>query len=105
MPFYEPEIEEQEVINLQENLCVHVIASYNPLGECRPLYFRLQDREAGNKTISVDKVLWVKKNGIFGQIYHCAVTAAGCRRYVDLYYHRQSSQWTVKIPAASQSIL
>lgn len=95
MPFYKPDVEEKEVISLSENLCVHVIVSYNPLGECRPLYFQLQDIDGGNNTVPIDKVLSVKKNSIFGFIYHCAVTISGHRQYVDLFYHRQSSQWTI----------
>lgn len=96
MPFYTPEPVEKEIINLHENLCIPVIASYNPLGECRPLYFQLQNDDGSNNTISIDKVLSSKKNSIFGMIYHCAVTIAGCRQYVTMHYHCQSGQWSVK---------
>lgn len=96
MPFYTPPIE-SESIEIPENTCVPVIASYNTQGQCRPLYFQYACPDGTLRTISIDKVLSVTDTRIFGLSYHCAVTVDNCRRYVDLFYHTKPAKWTIKM--------
>ena len=77
---------------------IDVIASFNPGGEVKPLYFRVENPDGLQMTFAVDHVLNRKEEVVWGVLcYHyvCEVTSPDdpLPKTIDLYYHIDSHRW------------
>lgn len=96
MPCHDPKPVQYGTYNTALDTVVPVIASYNVKGECMPLYFRHTNSDGSYSDIPICKVADIKQNSIFGTIYQCEYIDQGCRRKINLYFHRKENKWSMR---------
>lgn len=84
------------ILPIKDNTLVPVIASYDTLGRCFPLYFRYTEEDGTSIKIKIDKILFTKPNSIFGTIYCCQVTVNQGAMTVYLFHHQQENKWYLR---------
>lgn len=83
---------------------VDVIAVFNPSGQVKPLYLRLEDENHALITLAVQRVLYrreEKYGGLRCFRYTCEVGDTGQPHHIiDLYYHIETHKWLTEPSSA-----
>lgn len=76
---------------------IDVIAAFNPCGQVKPLYLRLEADDHSLTTLTVHRILYVREErygGIRCFRYTCEVSREpGQLITMDLYYHIDTHKW------------
>lgn len=73
-------------------------ATFNPLGEIRPLYVRLEDEEHCLHTYRIEKVEQVKEEkfaGIHSYLYVCLIEVEGMMKQIKIRYYIAAHKWAL----------
>ena len=80
------------------NVSVDVNASFNPIGDIKPLYVRLEDENHELHTYRIENVNSTKEekySGIQSRIFHCNISIEGCKKEITLRYYYVSHKWAL----------
>lgn len=89
---YTEALKEKEApsVNLDEQVIIPVIASFNKKGDMLPIYF-----SAEGIRLKIDNVKWSEQK-TWGTRYRCEITVQERLETVDLYYYTTTRLWTMK---------
>lgn len=82
---------EASVLNLDDQVIVPVIASFNQKGDMIPLYFSTEGIR-----LKIDNVKWISKRKAWGLQYRCEITIQDRLEVIDLFYYDTMHLWTMK---------
>lgn len=80
------------------NVTVDVNATFNPLGEIKPLYVRLEDENHELQVAKIENIWQVKDErylGIHAVIFICEVMLGGALKRISLRYYIESHKWAI----------
>lgn len=73
-------------------------ATFNPLGEIKPLYVRLEDEEHVLHTYKIESIEQMKEEkfaGVKSFLYVCQINVAGTLRQIKIRYYIASHKWAL----------
>lgn len=73
-------------------------ATFNPLGEIKPLYVRLEDEEHMLHTYKIEKIEQVKEekfSGVVSFLYVCLIRVGGSMKQIKIRYYVMSHKWAL----------
>lgn len=90
---YSDALKEKEApsVNMNEQVIVPVIASFNKSGDMLPIYF-----SAEGIRLKIDHVKWSEQKK-WGTIYRCEITVQDRVETVDLYYYATTRLWSLRM--------
>lgn len=96
MPFVKESKTPEFKIDLDSNIVVPVICSYDINGKCTPLYFGYAFPNGDKETIKIDYVEYIDSNPIFGYTYTCTVTAHNHQQVIKLFHYEKEHKWFLR---------
>lgn len=79
-------------------LPVDVNATFNVLGDIKPIYIRLEDEEHVLHTYKIQGVEYSKEDkraGTIMLIFVCCIEVEGMQKQLRLAYHTSTHKWTL----------
>lgn len=73
-------------------------ATFNPLGEIKPMYIRLEDEEHQLHTYKIESISNIKEekySGISAILFVCNIRMEECMREIKIRYYIPSHKWTL----------
>ena len=93
MPFLQPD--HKPIIQHPSGKEVDVIASFTPIGEYIPLYFRVEDDYNERFTFKIDAIKSTKdRHGV--KVFECVYMAYGQRNVILLAFDIMLHQWVIE---------
>ena len=80
------------------NVTIDANATFNPLGEIKPLYVRLEDENHELHTYKIENIEQVKEEkyaGIGSFLYVCQISVGGALRQIKIRYYIASHKWAL----------
>ncbi|MBQ2257860.1 MAG: hypothetical protein II247_04185 [Lachnospiraceae bacterium] len=80
------------------NVTIDANATFNPLGEIKPLYVRLEDENHELHTYKIENIEQVKEEkyaGIGSFLYVCQISVGGVLRQIKIRYYIASHKWAL----------
>lgn len=80
------------------NVTIDANATFNPLGEIKPRYVRLEDENHELHTYKIENIEQVKEEkyaGINSFLYVCQISVEGVMRQIRIRYYIASHKWTL----------
>ncbi|MDD6201805.1 MAG: hypothetical protein PUB13_02550 [Lachnospiraceae bacterium] len=80
------------------NVTIDANATFNPLGEIKPRYVRLEDENHELHTYKIENIEQVKEEkyaGISSFLYVCQISVEGVMRQIRIRYYIASHKWTL----------
>ncbi len=80
------------------NITIDANASFNPLGEIKPLYIRLEDENHELHTYKIEHIKQVKEEkyaGISSFLYTCEIEVEGILKQIKIRYYVASHKWAL----------
>ena len=81
---------------------VDIIAAFNPVGQIKPLYLRVENEEHELITLTIHKVLSHKQENYGGLTcihYYCDIIGQeDTHFYCDVYYYIETHKWMLYRP-------
>ena len=80
------------------NVTIDANATFNPLGEIKPRYVRLEDENHELHTYKIENIEQVKEEkyaGISSFLYVCRISVEGVMRQIRIRYYIASHKWTL----------
>ncbi|MFU0827451.1 MAG: PBECR2 domain-containing protein [Lachnoclostridium sp.] len=80
------------------NSAVDVVAAFNPMGEIKPIYVRLEDE---NHTLQIYKISEIrnkkaeKYSGINAFLFVCSIICNNCQKEIRLRFYCDSHKWVL----------
>lgn len=77
---------------------IDVNATFNPVGDIKPVYVRLEDERHVLHTYKIQSVEQVKDerySGIDGRIFYCNILVDDSLKTIAIRYHFQSHKWSL----------
>ncbi|MFA9377018.1 MAG: hypothetical protein ACERKZ_09740 [Lachnotalea sp.] len=71
-------------------------ATFNPLGEIKPMYIRLEDEEHQLHTYKIESISSIKDEkyaGIHAILFVCNIRIEDCMREIKIRYYIPSHKW------------
>lgn len=84
-----PSITSYSSFDIEPNMVVPVIASFDSEGHVKPLYVRI-----GDLSLKVESS-WLKPSFMNCMEFHCRVIDGGCLKPLILTYHQRESTWVI----------
>lgn len=73
--------------------------TFNPLGEIKPMYVRLEDEEHQLHTYKIERISNVKEekySGITSFLFVCHIAVEDCLREIKLRFYVPSHKWMLE---------
>lgn len=80
------------------NVTIDANATFNPLGEIRPVYVRLEDAEHElhiYKILDIEQIKVEKYCGIESFLYVCTINRNGTMTQIKIRYYVASHKWAL----------
>lgn len=80
------------------NVAIDANATFNPLGEIKPLYVRLEDEKHELHTYKIEHIEQVKEekhSGIGSLLYVCQINVEGIMKQIKIRYYIASHKWAL----------
>lgn len=80
------------------NVTINANATFNPLGEIKPLYVRLEDENHELHTYKIESIEQVKEEkyaGIGSFLYVCYINVGGVLKQIKIRYYIASHKWAL----------
>lgn len=74
-------------------------ATFNPLGEIKPMYIRVEDEQHQLHTYKIESISNIKEekySGISSILFVCHIVIEDCLREIKLRYYVPSHKWMVE---------
>jgi hypothetical protein len=74
-------------------------ATFNPLGEIKPMYIRLEDEEHQLHTYKIERISNIKEekySGVSSILFVCHIAIEECLREIKLRYYVPSHKWMLE---------
>lgn len=80
------------------NILIDVNATFNPIGDIKPLYVRLEDDRHELHTHKIQSINYTKKerfSGIDSMLFNCSICLDDCLKEINIRYYFQSHKWAL----------
>lgn len=80
------------------NVTIDANATFNSLGEIKPLYVRLEDENHELHTYKIEDIEQIKEEkyaGIGSILYVCQISVEGVLRQIKIRYYIASHKWAL----------
>ncbi|MFV0466406.1 MAG: hypothetical protein ACK5ML_10070 [Lachnospiraceae bacterium] len=80
------------------NISIDAIATFNPAGDIRPMFVRLEDASHELHTYKILSVVQQKNenlSGISSNLFRCLIEVGGIQREILIRYHFNSHKWAL----------
>lgn len=77
---------------------IDVNATFNPVGDMKPIYVRLEDENHEvhtYKIYSINQIKDEKFSGISARVFYCSIVVNDNVRDIIIRYHFQSHKWAL----------
>lgn len=78
------------------NQVIDVNATFNPAGEMKPLYLRIEDEQHELHTYRIEEVVNRKEErycGIHSILFTCRIKREECLREIQIRYYIETHKW------------
>lgn len=80
------------------NVTIDANATFNPLGEIKPVYVRLEDEEHVLHTYKIESIDQMKEEkyaGVSSFLYVCSINVEGILKQIRIRYYVPSHKWVL----------
>ncbi len=77
---------------------IDVNATFNPVGDIKPVYVRLEDENHELHTYKIQSINQTKDekySGINARVFYCSILESEIAKEIVIRYHFQSHKWTL----------